>query len=82
MTCPVGLNGANAFSVNPITRLRQGCTAVWTTPQTLHLQLDLIGAINLYTLDLTFSRDAATAEITQHEGAGLNNEKMTGRAIP
>lgn len=79
--CTVGLDGAMRFSHNPITRLTQGCTGTWINAHTLRVQLDLIGAINLYNFDLVFADDAATVQVTIREETGLNDTKFTGTVI-
>lgn len=79
VSCKAGLDGVPRFSMNPLVRLEQACTAKWTGDRELEIQIDLVGAINNYILKCGFDADAGTVVIEATEGTGLNNEIIKGK---
>jgi CubicO group peptidase (beta-lactamase class C family) len=75
---PIGLDAVERFSVNPLVNLPQAAKGQWTSGVTFLLQLDLVGAINYYSLKLTFSDNGNTLKADLSERTGLNNEQFDG----
>ncbi|GAB3428567.1 hypothetical protein GCM10027516_34900 [Niabella aquatica] len=79
VSCKAGLDGVPRFSMNPLVRLEQACTAQWLDNDSLEIQIDMVGAINNYTLKCKFGESAGSLVIEAGEGTGLNNEIINGR---
>lgn len=79
VSCKAGLDGVPRFSMNPLVRLEQACTANWINDKSLEIQIDMVGAINNYSLKCAFDADASNVTITAKEGTGLNNEIIKGK---
>ena len=76
---PVGLDGVPRFSLNPITKLRQAAMGEWVGAQTLLLDLDLVGGVNRYRIQLRFP-NATEVEVSVSERTGLGEEVFHGTA--
>lgn len=79
VSCKAGLDGVPRFSMNPLVRLEQACTANWIDNTLLEIQIDMVGAINNYTLKCRFDAGAGSVIIEAKEGTGLNNEIIKGK---
>lgn len=77
--CTVGLDGQQQFSYNPLVRLQQACSGYWSNDTTLNITLDLVGAINCYSIQCRFTQHGRRLDMAVQEGTGLNKEIITGR---
>ncbi|HKQ39782.1 MAG TPA: serine hydrolase [Verrucomicrobiae bacterium] len=77
---PVGLDGVDRFSVNPLNSLSQAAKGKWLNVNTFVLSINLVGGINIYDLRHTFSQDGQTVQVAIAEATGLANERFAGRA--
>jgi CubicO group peptidase (beta-lactamase class C family) len=82
LTFPIGLDGVDRFSINPIVHLPQAARARWLDDHTFLLTLDLVAAVNHYTLKLTFPENANRLTATLTERTGLNEEQFSGTPLP
>ena len=69
------------FSLNPLVQLPQASTGEWINDSTMILKLDLIAAVNLYSLKIDFAERGEKIYIDLLEGSGLNNERVIGEEI-
>jgi hypothetical protein len=76
--CDIGLDGKERFTVNPLVRLPQASTGEWIDDNTLSIKLDLVGAINVYSIKLNFIEKGKKVLIALSDGSGLNNERIIG----
>jgi CubicO group peptidase (beta-lactamase class C family) len=74
---PVGLDGRFRISDQAIDGIRPGVRGAWRTPSQFVLEVDLIGKIDHYTLDMTFGGDTVSVELS--ERTGLMRETLRGR---
>jgi CubicO group peptidase (beta-lactamase class C family) len=79
VVCKAGLDGVPRFSMNPLVLLEQACTARWINDKSLEIQLDMVAAINNYTLTCGFEAGTSGITIIAKEGTGLNNEIIKGK---
>ena len=79
---PLGLDGVERFSTNPLVSLPQAAKGQWIGNETFQLDLNLVGAINSYRLELTFAKDGRTVKAVLNERTGLNNEQISGKVLP
>jgi CubicO group peptidase (beta-lactamase class C family) len=77
---PVGLDGAERFSTNAINGLPQCARGQWTSGDTFGLELDLVGGINFYTLNLKFADTGRSLRARIRERTGLVDEEFSGVA--
>lgn len=75
---PIGLDGVERFSLNPITGLPHAAKGGWLSEHTFRLELNLVGAINCYRLELTSSEDGKSLRASLTERTGLNDEQFEG----
>jgi hypothetical protein len=75
----VGLDGVERFSPNRLVDLPAASKGRWLGDDTFLLQINFVGAINFYTLRLTFSDLGGNVEVQLSERTGLNEERFTGR---
>src|SRR5213080_1683003 len=73
---PIGLDGVERFSANPLVGLPQATKGQWLNRATFMLDLDLIGAINDYRFKLTFSEDGKSLKASLTERTGLTDEQF------
>jgi CubicO group peptidase (beta-lactamase class C family) len=76
---PIGLDGIERFSMNPIVNLRQAAKGEWLDAHTFSLELDLVGGINSYRIQLGFPT-ASSVDVEVTERTGLNEEHFKGRS--
>jgi len=81
MSFPVGLDGLDLFSTNILNGLAQAAKGRWPNRHTFVLNVDLVGGINNYEMEHTFSKDGQTLEIAVSEATGLTNETFDGRLL-
>ncbi|MCI0536002.1 MAG: beta-lactamase family protein [Verrucomicrobiales bacterium] len=74
----LGLDGVERFSINPLVGLPQASKGQWINGETFLLHLDLVGAINDYQLNLTFSDGGKSLKASLTERTGLNDEQFEG----
>jgi len=79
--CPLGLDGVERFSNNPLVRLPQAGTGQWLSQSTFLLKLDLVGAINCYSIKLNFLNDGTAVNVDLSERTGLNKEQFAGTVL-
>jgi CubicO group peptidase (beta-lactamase class C family) len=79
---PIGLDAVERFSTNPLVNLPQGAKGEWLNNATFLLHLDLVGAVNYYRLDLTYSQDGKSLKASVTERTGLSNEPFEGVLAP
>ena len=77
---PIGLDGVERFSPNPILTLPHAAKGAWQNADTFVLELNLVGGINDYRFRLTFSDDAKSLKVSLNERTGLNDEQFEGVA--
>jgi hypothetical protein len=82
MNFPLGLDGVERFSTNPLVNLPQAAKGQWLRDDTFLLELNLVGAINFYRLELRFAEDGKTMTVALNERTGLNDERITGVVAP
>jgi hypothetical protein len=75
---PVGLDGVERFSTNPLVGLPQTAKGAWLADKNFLLELDLVGGVNFYRNKLTFSQEKVNVEV--RERTGLNPETFIGFA--
>ncbi len=75
---PIGLDAVPRFSLNPIVNLPQAATGQWLNDTTFRLDLDLVGGINFYRLELNFSGAGRKVIVSVNERTGLNSENFIG----
>jgi len=78
----IGLDAVERFSTNSLTGLPQAAKGQWLNSETFFLRLDLVGAINYYEFQLTFSQDGKSLKASLTERTGLNNEQFEGVLAP
>jgi len=82
LNCPLGLDGVERFSTNPLVNLPQAAKGQWLRDDTFLLELNLVGAINFYRLELRFAENGKTVAVALNERTGLNDERFTGVMAP
>ena len=82
VNCPLGLDGVERFSTNPLVDLPQAGKGRWLGKDTFLLEVNLVGAINFYTLKLAFAESGETMNASLSERTGLNNEQLSGAVAP
>ena len=76
VTFPIGLDAVERFSPNPLTDLSQAAKGQWVDEKTFLLEIDLVGGVNFYRMELTFSGKDVSLALS--ERTGLNKEKVVG----
>jgi hypothetical protein len=74
---PVGLDGRFRISDRGVDGIRPGSRGKWRTPSAFVLEVDLIGKIDHYTLDITFEGESVRIELS--ERTGLMRQTLRGR---
>src|SRR5436190_1913856 len=82
VNCPLGLDGVERFSTNPLVNLPQAAKGRWLGADTFLLELNLVGAINFYRFKLSFAENGRTVAVDLNERTGLNDEHYTGVVVP
>jgi len=82
VNCPLGLDGVERFSTNPLVNLPQAARGRWLGADTFLLEINLVGAINFYRLKLRFANDGKKLAVDLNERTGLNDERITGVVAP
>ena len=82
VNCPLGLDGVERFSTNPLVNLPQAAKGRWLGDHTFLLELNLVGAINFYRFELSFAENGKTLTVDLNERTGLNDERFTGVVAP
>ena len=81
MSFPIGLDGVNRFSNNPLVDLPQAAEGQWLNANTFLLKLDLVGAINNYEVRHTFAADGQSVAVVVSERTGLADEQFSGTVL-
>jgi hypothetical protein len=76
---PVGLDGRFRISDQAIDGIRPGARGTWRTSSRFVLEVDLIGKIDDYTLDITYEGDNVRVELS--ERTGLMRQTLHGRLM-
>lgn len=79
---PVGLDGVPRFAVNAIVGLPVATTGTWRDERTFDLQIDLVGGINCYELQLRFGEGGGEVDVKIRERSGLDGAVLHGTAAP
>jgi len=82
VNCPLGLDGVERFSTNPLVNLPQAARGHWLGTNTFLLELNLVGAINFYRFKLSFAENGKTLAVDLNERTGLNDERFSGVVAP
>lgn len=78
LNVPVGVDGAFRFATDPQTDGPVAGRGRWMDTDAFQLEIDTIGGINFFVIQLTFSGNAMTIDLT--ERSGLIQTKLTGRS--
>jgi CubicO group peptidase (beta-lactamase class C family) len=77
LVLPVGLDGRFRIADQAIDGIRPGARGAWRTSSEFVLEVDLIGKIDHYTLDITFEGENVRVELS--ERTGLMQQTLQGR---
>lgn len=69
--------GVERFAHNTLIDLPTAAKGDWLNENTFHLELNLVAAINLYDVTLTFRNEESLGVLVK-ERTGLNREEITG----
>jgi hypothetical protein len=74
----VGLDGVERFSPSTLVDLPAACRGEWIGKDAFLLQINLVGGINFYMAQLTFSNQSNKVIVNLSERTGLNEEQFSG----